>query len=104
MSFLLLIGILEPTFAAEPGPVCREPSVVDEMTREIRSQIYYSVVDPKLVTEHDTSNPLIVRCQVCVQSVSYGFLRFDDKPLPRCLAHEFEVRIVTSGFVVRDLR
>jgi hypothetical protein len=74
------------------------------MTREIQSQIYYGTVDPKLVTEQDTSNPRIVRCQVCVQSVSYDFLRWNDRPLPQCLAHAFEVRIVTSGFVVRDLQ
>jgi hypothetical protein len=81
---LASIGGTQRAPAWERGPVCREPSVVDEITREIRAQAYYSQVDPALITEQPTVAPNVVRCQVCV--------------------HDFEIRIVQAGFVVRDLR
>ena len=37
---LLLLLVLEPAFAGERGPVCREESVVDEITREVRASNY----------------------------------------------------------------
>ena len=90
--------------AAERGPVCREATVVDEMTREVRTRNYYGTVDPRLVTELPTADPGLVRCQVCVQSAPYNTLRFGDRPIAQCLPHNFEVRILTGGFVVQDLR
>ncbi|HEY0181876.1 MAG TPA: hypothetical protein VGC09_03625 [Rhodopila sp.] len=93
-----------PAFAGERGAVCREPSVVDEMTREIRDHYYYSEVDPRLVTETPTSDAVLVHCQVCVQSAPYDTIRSGEHPIARCLAHEFEVRILHSGFRVRDLQ
>jgi hypothetical protein len=101
---LLSFGTAGPTVAGERGPVCRETSVVDEMTREVRDQNYYGNVDPKLVTETPTGNPNVVLCQVCVQSAPYDTTRFGDQTIRQCLAHGFEVRILRSGFVVRDLR
>jgi hypothetical protein len=101
---LLSFGAMGPADAGERGPVCRETSVVDEMTRQVRDHNYYGKVDPKLVTETPTGNPNLVRCQVCVQSAPYYTARFGDQPIRQCLAHGFEVRILRSGFVVRDLR
>jgi hypothetical protein len=86
------------------GPVCRLPSVVDEMTREVRDHDYYSEIDPRLVTETLTPDPNVVRCQVCVQSAPYDTTRAGDRPIRQCLEHGFEVRILQSGFVVRDLK
>jgi hypothetical protein len=104
IAVIVLIGSAQPALAWERGPVCREPTVVDEMAREIRTQQYYSRVDPALVTEQPTADPGIVRCQVCVQAAPYNLTRFGEKPIRQCIAHDFEVRIVQSGFVVRDLR
>jgi hypothetical protein len=98
------IGVAQPAKARERGPVCREPSVVDEMTRQIRLQDYYTRVNPALVTEAGTAEANVVRCQVCVQAAPYEMTRFGDRPIRQCLAHDFEVRIVPAGFVVRDLR
>lgn len=97
-------GAKTPAVAGERGPVCREPSVVDEMTREVRDHNYYSSVDPKLVTETPTFDPNVVRCQVCVQFAPYNTTRFGDQPIRRCLEHGFEIRILRSGFVVRELQ
>jgi hypothetical protein len=93
-----------PAIAGERGPVCREPSVVDEMTRQIRDHNYYSLVNPRLVTETPTVDANLVRCQVCVQSAPYDTIRFGDRPIRQCLYHGFDVQILSNGFVVRDLR
>jgi hypothetical protein len=98
------LGSIGPVLAGERGPVCRQASVVDEMTREVRDQNYYSFVDPKLVTETPTADSTVVRCQVCVQLAPYDTTRFGDQPIRQCKPHGFEVRILHSGFVVRDLK
>ena len=101
---LAVLAAARPACAWERGPVCREPSVVDEMTRAVRAQNYYTRIDPGLVTEQATSVANVVRCQVCVLAAPYEATRFGDRPVRHCLAHEFEVRILPAGFVVRDLQ
>lgn len=101
LSSLVTVG---SAIAGERGPACRQASVVDEMTRQITARDYYTKVDPKLVTETPTATANLVRCQVCVQFAPYDTMRFGDQPIRRCLEHSFEVRILRSGFVVRDLR
>lgn len=98
------LAATQPAAAWERGPVCRQPTVIDEMAREIRNQNYYDWVDPSLVTEQATSVANVVRCQVCVLVAPYEMTRFGDRPVPQCLAHAFEVRIVPAGFVVRNLQ
>lgn len=102
MTALVSIGWAPPLFAYERGPVCREQSVVDEMTRLIRATEYYSEVDPGLVTEQPTVDPRVVRCQVCVQLAPYDTMRFGEHPVVQCRAHGFDVEIFPAGFVVRD--
>jgi hypothetical protein len=101
MPFAVGVG---PVLAAERGPVCREATVVDEMTREVQARNYYGTVDPRLVTEQPTADPRVVRCQVCVQSAPYNMVRFGDHPIAQCLRHDFDVSILTNGFVVQDLQ
>jgi hypothetical protein len=101
---LLIAGTMAPARAGERGPVCREPSVLDEMTREIRVRDYYTRVNPALVTEQPTVVPNVVRCDVCVLLSPYDMTRFGDRPVRSCVPHGFEVRILQAGFVVRDLR
>ena len=104
MTAVLPLCAAGPAIGGERGPVCREPSVVDEMTREIRDHDYYSRVNPRLVTETPTAQANLVRCQVCVQSAPYDTIRFDDRPIRQCLAHGFDVQILQNGFIVRDLK
>ena len=101
MAFIFT-GSATHLLANEGGPVCRQQSVVTEMTRQIRVASYYSKVDPRLVTEQPTVNPRIVRCQVCVEYAPYDTIRFGDRPVGQCLAHGFEVEIFPAGFVVYD--
>jgi hypothetical protein len=103
IAVLLAPCAAEPARAGDRGPVCREPAVVDEMTREIRATTYYAEVDPRLVTEQPTIDSRVVRCQVCVRMAPYDTMRFGDRPIRQCLAHGFEVLILPTGFVVRDL-
>lgn len=98
------LGAIGSSMAGERGPVCRQPSVVDEMTREIRDQDYYSSVNRALITETPTTDPNVVQCQVCVQVAPYNTSRFGDQPIRQCKPHGFEVRILHSEFVVRDLK
>jgi hypothetical protein len=101
---LMAATAAEPARAGGRDPVCREPSEVDEMTREIRGQFHYAEVDPRLVTEQPTNEPRLVRCQVCVQLAPYDSMRFGDRPIRQCQPHGFEIRILSQGFVVRDLQ
>jgi hypothetical protein len=103
VTLLLLLGA-GPALAGERGPVCREPSVVDEIGREVRGGNYYADVDSRLVTERPTLDPLVVRCDVCVVSAPYDTLRFGDQPIARCVAYGFDVRILPNGFVVLAVR
>ncbi len=100
---LLTLLSISPAFGIERGPVCREPSVVDEITREVQSRNYYADIDRALVTERPTTDPRILRCDVCVLSAPYDTIRFGDRPVARCTAQGFEVRTLTNGFVVRAL-
>jgi hypothetical protein len=93
-----------PAMAWERGPICREPSVIDEMSREIRDHDYYSRIDAKLVTETPTADLNVVQCQVCVMSAPYDTMRFGDQPIRQCLEHRFEIQILPGGFVVHDLK
>jgi hypothetical protein len=93
-----------PAMALDRGPVCREPSVIDEMTREIRDHNYYSEIDAKLVTETQTADLNLVRCQVCVLSAPYDTTSFGERPIRQCVEHRFEVQILPSGFVVHDMK
>jgi hypothetical protein len=92
-----------PALGEERGPVCREPSVVDEIIRVVRAGNYYADVDPRLVTEQPTADPRILRCDVCVLSAPYDTIRFGDRPIASCVARGFEVLTLTNGFVVRAL-
>jgi hypothetical protein len=95
------LGLGNPASAGAPGPVCRVPTVVDEMSRRIHEGNYYARVDPRLVTETPTPTPNLVRCQVCVLETPYDTPRFGSRPVRRCTPRQFEVHILPQGFVVR---
>ncbi len=104
LPVLALLGAAQPARAGERGPACREPSVIDEITREVRQRNYYSRISPRLVTETPTTDPRVVRCQVCVEQAPYTPTQFGDRPVRQCVPHDFAVRILPNGFVVSDLR
>lgn len=104
LALLLACSAAGQAVAAERGPVCREASVVDEISREVRASDYYATVDPALVTEQPTADPLVVHCDVCVALAPYNTVRYGDRPVPRCVARGFSVQIVTRGFVVSPAR
>jgi hypothetical protein len=95
---------MRPAIARDRDPDCRQPTVIDEMAREIDDRNYYGKVDPKLVTETPTGSPNVVPCQVCALSAPYDTTRLGNRAIKQCLEHGFEVLILRSGFVVRDLR
>ncbi|OYV38405.1 MAG: hypothetical protein B7Z80_10140 [Rhodospirillales bacterium 20-64-7] len=103
MAILAIAALGQPAGAHEQGPVCRVPTVVDEMARQIRTANHYAQVDARLVTEQPTATPNLVRCQVCVLDAPYDMPRFGPQPIRRCIAHGFEIRILQAGYVVRDL-
>ena len=103
-AVIAVILVSGPAAAGLPDPVCRQPSVIDEMTREVRDNDYYSEVDPRLVTETPTPDPAVVACQVCVLAAPFNTTRFGEQPVRQCVEHGFEVRILRGGFVVRDLK
>ncbi len=101
---MILLLAAPPSRAEQQQLVCRQPSVVDEIRRQVRDHDYYSQVDARLVTETPTSSPGVVMCQVCVLSAPFNVTRFGEQPVRQCLEHGFEVRILRGGFVVRDLQ
>jgi hypothetical protein len=103
-AVLASFGSVAPSNAGDRGPVCRLPTVVAEITREVHAQNYYSKVNPELVTETPTLIPNLVHCGVCVQLAPYDMTRFGEQPVKRCVEHGFDVQILQSGFVVHDLR
>ena len=104
LMMLLAIPAAAPSRAEQQELVCRQPSVIDEIRREVRDHDYYSKIDPRLVTETPTATPDVVMCQVCVLSAPFNVTRFGEQPIKQCLEHGFEVRILRGGFVVRDLQ
>jgi hypothetical protein len=104
LSATLLLLMASPALAGGRGPVCREPTVIDEISREVRAENYYARVDPRLVTEQPTTDPRVVRCDVCVLSAPYNTIRFGDRPIASCQAHRFDVMTMINGFVVQPIR
>jgi hypothetical protein len=103
MAVALLLAAYPVAVFAHTGPICREPSVVDEIAREVKSRDYYAKVEARLITEEPTRDANVVRCQVCVLTRPYQMSQFGDNPVPRCRPAEFDVRAVGLGFVVRAL-
>jgi hypothetical protein len=103
IAVALLLAAYPVSVFAHTGPICREPSVVDEIGRQVKSRDYYAKVEAHLITEEPTREANVVRCQVCVLTRPYLMSQFGDKPVPRCLPAAFDVRAVGLGFVVRAL-
>jgi hypothetical protein len=107
LCFMLAMVAAVPTqhaLAASPGPVCREPTVLDQMSLQLRQRAYYVRVEPDLVWEEPTTARNVIRCGVCVAVALYDTPRYGDQPVAACEAHAFDVQTLLNGFVVRYLR
>lgn len=103
-ALILAIAFSAEARAAPPTPVCRVPTVVDVMTRELTTRAYYARLDPALIEEAPTSDPRMMRCGVCVRIVLFDTRQYGDQPVSRCELHTFSVQAVRNGFVVRYLQ
>ena len=101
---LAIFGFAAPARATAPVPVCRLPAVVEVMLQELRIDPNYTLIDPRLIAEVPTPDPLVVRCDVCLGITLYDTRRFGDSPVARCEVRIFSVRALRKGFVVTVLR
>jgi hypothetical protein len=96
----LFAGFAPHARAGGPGPICRAPSVIDVMTRELRRRDPYVRVDRRLIAEYPSAAPDVVLCGVLAQTLRYDASRNDGLPVRYSALHEFRVRAVLDGYVV----
>lgn len=87
-----------------PRPVCRLESVVDVMAQQVRARWHYAWISPALIQEAPSPIDAVVRCRTCVDIGQYDTGRYGDQLVGRCEPHEFSVRAVRNGYVVRYLQ
>ncbi len=90
--------------APEREPICREPSVLEAMERDVRVRNFYARIDQDDVTEIPGDNQNSVRCGVCVLTLSYDARRLQIQPTRWCVYREFVVQALRHGFIVRPLQ
>ncbi len=100
-ALLLFAGLAPHARAGGPGPICRVPSVIDVMTRELRRRDPYVRIEPGLIAEYPSVAPNIVLCGVLAQTLRYDASRSDRIPVRYSALHQFTVRAVLDGYVVR---
>jgi hypothetical protein len=93
-----------PAWAGEAPMICRAPSVLDLMARDLRQHDYYARIDPRLTEEFSGPVADSVQCSVAVVTLRYDPPLAGNVPLGHCESHVFQVRAVANGFVVRYLR
>lgn len=103
LTLMLLTGAWHEAAAGDGGPVCRRDTVVDEMQRQIRIMDHDARIVRRLVQQTPMPAFDIVRCDVCALDAIYDTPRLGDNAARRCVAHVFEVRTVTRGFIVRPI-
>jgi hypothetical protein len=104
LASMLVLAPAPRASAGEHGAICRVPSVVDVMTREMHKRDYYARIEPRLIDEVPDRGRNTVWCGVTVWTLSYDARIADGLPLGRCEQHAFRVQAVSNGFVVRYLR
>jgi hypothetical protein len=106
-AMLALILALAPFSCARAGalePICRVPSVVDVMAREVHKRDYYGRIEPDLIDQFPYAAPNTVLCGVPVWTLSYDAHLADGIPLGRFEQYGFTVQALSNGFLVRYLR
>ena len=89
--------------AGVPELICRVPSVLDVMAREVHKRDYYGRIEPRLIDQFPYAAPNTVLCGVTVWTLSYDAHRADGIPIGRCEQYGFSVQALSNGFVVRYL-
>src|SRR5438128_2624316 len=90
--------------AGPPGPICRLPTVVEVMTRELRTRAAYVWLDPAVIEEAPTPNARVVRCGVCSITAFYDTALYGAQPVGRCEPHTFTVESLRNGYIVRSIQ
>lgn len=99
------LGSLAPhAWAGHQEPVCRVPSVIDVMAREVRQRDHYARIEPRLIAEYPGSLPNIVVCGVWARTLRFDTRRYGDLPLAYNEWYQFQVQALLDGYVVKLLR
>jgi hypothetical protein len=98
---LLFAGLAPHARAGESPPICRAPSVIDVMTRELRRRDPYVRIERRLIAEYPGVAPNIVICGVLAQTLRYDASRNNGLPVRYSALYEFRVRAVLDGYVVQ---
>lgn len=104
LALVLFLAPVPDANAGNQGPICRVPSVVDVMARELHKRDYYAQIVPRLIDEAPESARNTVWCGVTVSTQTYDARSADGFPLKRCEQHAFRVKALSNGFVVSYLR
>jgi hypothetical protein len=104
LALALLHASAAGTWAAQPTPTCRLPSVVAVVAQDLRLDPRYTRIDPRSIAEVPGAEPRIVHCSVCVEVLHYDTPRFGEAQVLRCELHNFAVRAVRAGYVVQLVR
>lgn len=101
LVLLLSVAPVALAQAALPAPACRLPTVIKAMALDLRSSPSSPRIDPALIQEAPTPDPLVVHCDVCVEILLYDTARLGELPLLRCEWRSFLVRASRHGVVVQ---
>ncbi len=103
-AIALMLSPLTRANAGWPEPICRAPSVLDVMARELHKRDHYAQIEPRLIAEVPDATQNTVLCGVAVSTIIYDARIAFGTPFGRCEQHAFRVRALQNGFVVRYLR
>jgi hypothetical protein len=95
---------MQRAWAGENEPICRTPSVLELMGREVRKRDHYAHIEPYLVAEVPDSAPNVVLCGAPFWTLSYDARRGVGVAFLCYEQHEFRVHALSNGFVVQYLR
>jgi len=98
-ALLLSLAATPCATAGELQPICRVPSVLDVMAREVRQHDYYASLEPYWLAEApDTVNT--VWCWITVWTHYYDARVPDMFPLWHWEQYVFRVKALSKGFLV----
>jgi hypothetical protein len=104
LASILFLAPVPRAWAGAHEPICRAPSVLELMEREVRRRDHYARIEPRLVDEVPDVKRNVVLCGVPVWTLSYDARRAVGVAFGRCESHEFRVQALLNGFVVVYLR
>lgn len=103
-ALVLSAGFAMPVRAGDSGPICRVPSVVDVMRRELHRRDHYAHIERQWIKEYPGLSLNVVLCGVSALTLRYDAASSDDVPLRYVTSHEFRVLALPDGYVVKFVR